>query len=144
MSYVFLFIFCHWRSFSPWWPLAFPDFPPPLQNFYVVPPTKKCLVWPFIARSSFLSLFFSLSFSGLLPSLSFFCLSLSLYFKFVDMTIILTYAYTLTTLKQKQFPLSLFVFIDSIFSCLCLYTQDAGGYGISRQNNLMLPYLYVD
>ena len=71
MPYVFLFIFCHWRSFSPWWPLAFPNFPPPLQNFYVVLPTKKCLVWPFIARSSCLSLFFSLSFSGLLPSLSF-------------------------------------------------------------------------
>ena len=34
--------------------------------------------------------------------------------------------------------------MDSIFSCLCLYTQEAGGYAISRQNNFMLPYLYVD
>ena len=36
---------------------------------------------------------------------------------------------------QKQFPLSVFVFIDSfVVSAL----QDAGGYAISRQNNLEL------
>ena len=41
----------------------------------------------------------------------------------------------LTTRIQKQFPLSVFVFIDSfVVSAL----QDAGGYAISRQNNLEL------
>ena len=41
---------------------------------------------------------------------------------------------------QKQFPLSVFVFIDSL---LVSASQDAGGYAISGQNNLKLPYLYV-
>ena len=40
-----------------------------------------------------------------------------------------------TTRIQKQFPLSVFVFID----CLIVSaSQDAGGYAISRQNNLEL------
>ena len=40
-----------------------------------------------------------------------------------------------TTWIQKQFPLSVFVFIDSlVVSAL----QDLGGYAISRQNNLKL------
>ena len=34
----------HCRSFSAWWPLAFLIFSPPLQNFHVVLPTKKCLL----------------------------------------------------------------------------------------------------
>ena len=33
--------FFHYRSYLPWWPLAFLSFSPPLQNFYVVLPTKK-------------------------------------------------------------------------------------------------------
>ena len=41
---------------------------------------------------------------------------------------------------QKQFPLSVFVFIGSL---LVSASQDAGGYAISGQNNLKLPYLYV-
>ena len=36
---------------------------------------------------------------------------------------------------QKQFPLSVFVFIDSL---VVSPLQDAGGYVISRQNNLEL------
>ena len=44
MSCVFLFIFFPCRSFSPWWALAFLIFPPPLQNFHVFLPTKKCLL----------------------------------------------------------------------------------------------------
>ena len=36
--------FFHCRSFSPWWALAFLIFPPPLQNFHVFLPTKKCLL----------------------------------------------------------------------------------------------------
>ena len=50
-----------------------------------------------------------------------------------------------TTRIQKQFSLSGFVFIDSfVVSAL----QDAGGYAISRQNNLIvafgLPYLLIE
>ena len=72
-----------------WWPLAFLIFSPPLQNFHVVLPTKKCLPY-------FLSLALDLcrplsrwaSLACLLFSL-FLCLSLSLslYSKFVDMKI---------------------------------------------------------
>ena len=36
---------------------------------------------------------------------------------------------------QKQFPLFVFVFIDSL---VVTASQDAGGYAISRQNNLEL------
>ena len=61
---------------------------PPLQNFHFVLPTKKCLRF-FISRSKSLSPFFSLSFAGLPPTFSFLCLSLTLYSKFVDMTIYL-------------------------------------------------------
>ena len=40
-----------------------------------------------------------------------------------------------TTQIQKQFPLYVFVFIDSL---VVSTLQDAGGYAISRQNNLEL------
>ena len=64
----------------------------------------------------------------------FLCLSLALYSKFVDMTINLSLILWKTRI-QKQFSLSGFVFIDS----LAAFTlQDAGGYSISRQNNLEL------
>ena len=126
MSHVFLLPFFHCRSVLPWWPLAFLTFSPPLQNFHVVHPTKKCLLFPFFSSSSSLSLFFSLSFAGLSPTL-FLCLSLSLYSIYVDMTINLSLTLK-TTRIQKQFPLSVFVFAS----------QDAGGYVFSRQNNLEL------
>ena len=58
----------------------------------------------------------------------------SLYSKFVDMTINLSLILQ-TTRIQKQFPLSVFVFIDSL---VVSASQDAGGYAISRQNNLEL------
>ena len=59
----------------------------------------------------------------------FLCLSLALYFKFVDMTINLGLILW-TTRIQKQLPLSVFVFIDSVvFSAL----QDAVDYAISCQ-----------
>ena len=57
------FFFFHRRSFSPWWPLTFLIFSPPLQNFHVVPPTKNV----FFVFSLSLKLFFSLIFAGLLP-----------------------------------------------------------------------------
>ena len=40
-----------------------------------------------------------------------------------------------TTRIQKQFPLSFLVFIDSLAASVL---QEAGGYAISRQNNLEL------
>ena len=43
----------------------------------------------------------------------------------------------LTTRIQKKIPLSVFVFIDSFFVSVL---QDAGGYAISRQNNLELHF----
>ena len=45
-----------------------------------------------------------------------------------------------TTRIQKQFPLSVFVFID----CLIVSaSQDAGGFAISRQNNLELHWVAI-
>ena len=70
ISYVFLFtFFFHSHSLSPWGPLAFLIFSPPLQNFHIL--LKKLSPLFFISRSSSLSLFFSLSFAGLSPTFSF-------------------------------------------------------------------------
>ena len=89
MSYVFSFTFFSLPLIFTlhWWPLAFLILSPPLQNFHVVLPTKKCLL-------CFLSLALNLcrpfsrwaSLACRLLSL-FLCLSLALYSKFVDMTI---------------------------------------------------------
>ena len=91
-------------------------------KFDVVPPTKKCLLrffslalvlllvalhWPVALRSHFLPL------------------SLSLYSKFVDTTIINLSLILYTTRIQKHFPFSIFVFIDSF---VVLASQDAGGH----------------
>ena len=91
-----------------------------ITKIHVVLLTKKMSAFFLsLALDLDLSLFFSLSFVGLPPTFSF-SPSLSC-FK--------------TTRIQKQFPLSVFVFIDSfVVSAL----QDAGGYAISRQNNLEL------
>ena len=59
----------------------------------------------------------------------------SLYCKFVDMTIQNISLILQTTRIQKQFPLSVFVFNDSL---VVSASQDAGGYAISRQNILEL------
>ena len=69
----------------------------------------------------------------------FLCVSLTLYSKFLDMTINLSLILYKTRI-QRQSPLSLFVFMDSlVVSAL----QDAGGYAISRQNNLELHWLAI-
>ena len=101
------------RSFSPLWPLAFLSFPPPLQNFHVVLLTKKCLL-------CLLSLaLFLVEFRWPVASfLFFFSLCFSLYSKFLDITINLRLIFQTTRIK-KQFPLSGFVFIDSLVVCLC-------------------------
>ena len=107
----------------------------PLQYFHVVLPTKKCLLRFFISRSKSLSPFFSLSFAGLPPTFSF-SLSFSCsIFQICGHDNIYLSLILQTTLIHKQFSLSVFVFIDSfVVSAL----QHAGGYAISRQNNLEL------
>ena len=63
-----------------WWPLSFLIFLPPLQNFYVVLPTKKMSPLFFISRSKFLSRISSLSLAGLPPTFSFsLCFSCSIF-----------------------------------------------------------------
>ena len=59
----------------------------------------------------------------------FLCLSLSLHSKSVDIKIKLSLILN-TTRIQKQFPLSVFVFIDSL---VVSSSKDADGYAISRQ-----------
>ena len=86
------------------------------------------------SRSRSLSPFILLSFAGLPPTFSFslfFSCSIS---KFLDMTINLSLILYKTRI-QKKFPLSVFVLIDSL---VVSASQDAGGYAISRQNNLEL------
>ena len=96
---------------------------------------KKCLLRVFISRSKSLSPFFSLSFAGLPPTFSF-SLSFSCFiFQICGHDNIYLSLILQTTLIHKQFSLSVFVFIDSfVVSTL----QDAGGYAISRENNLEL------
>ena len=70
-----------------WWPLAFLILSPPLQNFHVVLPTKKCLLC-FLSLALDLCRPFSRWASLACRLLSLFlCLSLALYSKFVDMTV---------------------------------------------------------
>ena len=98
---------------------------PPLQNFMSFLQQK---ISPFVFSLS-LSLLFSLSFAGL--SLYFLCLSLSLYSKFVDVTIYLSLILQTTRIK-KHFPLPVFVFIHS----LVVASQHAGGHTFSRQKKM--------
>ena len=89
MSYVFSFTFFSLPLIFTlhWWPLAFLILSPPLQNFHVVLPTKKCLLC-FLSLALDLCRPFSRWASLACRLLSLFlCLSLALYSKFVDMTI---------------------------------------------------------
>ena len=94
---------------------------------------KKMSPLFFASHSRSLSLSFSLSFAGLYCLIYLFlCLSLALYSKFVRVNLSLI---LWTTWIQKQFPFSVFIVIDSlVVSAL----QDAGGYAITRQNDLGL------
>ena len=108
---------------SPRWPLY-----PAATKFHVVPPTKNVSFCFFsLAVAPFL---LELHWPVALLSL-FLCLSLSLYSKFVDMTINLSLILK-TTRIQKHFPLSVFVFIHS----LVVASQHAGGHTLSRQKKL--------
>ena len=115
MSYVFSFtVFSLPLTFTLHrWPLAFLILSPPLQNCHVVLPTKKCLLC-FLSLALDLCRPFSRWASLACRPLSLFlCLSLVLYSKFVDMTINLSLILYKTRI-QKKFPLSVFVFIDSL------------------------------
>ena len=70
MSYVLSFTFFSLPLIFTlhWWLLAFLIFSPPLQNFHVVLPTKKCLLCFFISCSTYLSPFFSMNFAGSMGS----------------------------------------------------------------------------
>ena len=71
---------------------------------------------------------------GCHPLSLFHCISLALFSKFLHMTINLSLILYKTRIQEK-FPLSVFVLIDSL---VVSASQDAGGYAISRQNNLEL------
>ena len=125
----------HCLSFFPGWQLAFLIFPPPPQIHFVLPTKNGSLSvalplcrsfcrWASLALCRLFSLFL--------------CLSLSLYSAFVDMTINLRLI-LLTTRIQKQFPLSVFFFIDSLGVSV---SQDTGDYAISHQNNFVLHLGY--
>ena len=122
MSYVFSFIFLFFSLPLIFtlhgWPLAFLILSPPLQNFHVVLPTKKCLL-------CFLSLAIDLcrpfsrwaSMACRLVSLFLF-LSPALYSKFVDMTTNLVKLNTLDNTDTET--ISAFRFrLYWLFSCLC-------------------------
>ena len=99
-------------------------------KFHVVPTTEKGLLC-----------FFSLALALFLVhlrwvSLYFLFFSLSLYSKFVDMTINLSLILK-TARIQKNFPLSVFVFIDSV---VVSASQDEGGRTLSRQNKLTFTF----
>ena len=106
-------------------------------------PTKNVSFLFFVCLSVFFFLFLALDLFRPFPRrvslacrlLSLFLrLSLALYSKFVDITINLSLILQKTRI-QKQFPLSVFVFIDPLTSSAL---QDEDGYAIFRQNKLEL------
>ena len=124
------------RSFSLFigGPLAFLIYLPPLQNFRVVLPTTTKMSPQFfhLSRSLAVALFL-VELRWPVAYFLFFSFSCSVFQicgHEINLCLILQ-----TTWIQKQFPLSVFFFIDSlVVSAL----QDAAGYAISRQNNLEL------
>ena len=98
---------------------------PAATKFHIVPPTENVSFAPFLV---------DLRWPVSLVASLFLCLSLSLYSKFVDMTINLSLILKKKNPRiQEHFPLSVFVFIDSL---VVSASQDAGGHTLSRQNNL--------
>ena len=100
-----------------WWPLAFLILSLSLQNFHVVPPTKNCLPC-FLSLALNPSPFFSLSFTGLPPTLSF-----SLFFFFCSIFQICRLD-TLSKLNTLNYTdtetISTFRFhLYWLFCCLC-------------------------
>ena len=110
--------------------LAFLIFSPPLQNFMIFLQEKKCPLF-FLSRSSSFSRWASLACRLTWP-VSF---SSSFSFSIFQMCGHDNYSKlnTLDNRIQKYFPLSVFVFIDSL---VVSASQDAGGHTLSGQNNL--------
>ena len=123
---------CRCRSFSPRWPQQF-SFSHRRYKISCCSYNRKRSPLFFLSRSSSFSR--SASLGVALLSL-FFCLSLSLYSKFVDMTFNLSLILK-TTRIQKNFPLSVFLFIDSL---VVSASQDVGGRTLSRQNKLTFNF----
>ena len=119
---------CRCRSFSARWPQQLSFSHHRYKISYCSYNTRRSPLF-FLSRSSSFSR--SASLGVALLSL-FLCLSLSLYSKFVDMTINLSLILK-TTRIQKNFPLSVFVFIDSL---VVSASQDVGCPSLSRQNKL--------
>ena len=131
MSYVFSFTFFSRPLVFTlhWWSIAFLILSLPLQNFHVALPAKKCLLC-FLSLALDLRRPFSHWASLACRLLPLFSVSPLLYIPNLR-----TWQLLYTTRMQKQFPLSVFVFIDSL---VVPALQDAGGYAISHQNNLEL------
>ena len=130
MSYVFSFTFFSLIFSLHWWPLALSQ---PLQNFHVVLPKKNVSFVFHLSLYIFVTLFL-VEFRWSAVFSLFLWLSLAVYSKFVDVTINLTLVLQKTRI-QKQFPLSGFVFIDSLAASAL---QDVDGFAISCQNNFEL------
>ena len=123
MSYVFSFTFFHCRSFSPYFIGGRKHF-----SFY----HRRYKIFFFKSPSPF----FSLSFIGLPPTFSF-SLSFSCSIFQICGHDNLCKLNTLDNTDTEKNSAFVFVFIDSfVVSAL----QDAGGYAISRQNNLELHF----
>ena len=105
------YFFFHCRPFFPWWPLAFLSFSPPLQYFHVLRTKNVSILFYLLLWLSVALYLVELRWP--VTYFLFFCLSLSLYSKFVDMKINLRLI-LYTTRIQRQFPLFVFVFIDSL------------------------------
>ena len=113
------FFFFHCRSFSLFVVAAsISHFLTTATKFSWCSPNKKMSPLFFTLALDLCHLFFSMTFAGLPPTSHFLFLSLSPYSKFAGMIINLRLILQ-TTLIQKQFPLSVFVFIDSLINCLC-------------------------
>ena len=124
-EYVFSFTFFHCRSFS--------TCIGGRQHLSFCHRRYKIFFFLFLALDLFRPFSRRVSLACRLLSL-FLRLSIALYSKFVDITINLSLILQKTRI-QKQFPLSVFVFIDPLTSSAL---QDEGGYAIFRQNKLEL------
>ena len=138
MLYVFSFtFFYHCRLFSPCIAsrLHFSFRHRRYKMFMLFFQPKKCLLFFNLSLYTLVALF-SLSLAGLPPTFSSFLSFSCSIFQICDTKINLSIIHVLKTTRiQKQFPLSVFVLIDSLVVSVL---QDAGGYAISLQNNLEL------
>ena len=115
-------LFFHCRSFSPRWPLALLIFSPPLQNFMLFVRQKMSPLF-FLSSSSSFSRWASLACRR---TFSFSVFQICGHDNLSNLS-------TLDNRIQKQRPLSVFVFTDSL---VVSASQDAGCHTLSRQNNL--------